>query len=170
MRFDVAKRIGQANCCKNTKGWVIEDFQDDIPAIFGCSSCGFTDFLIDGKNGLTRATLTNGYSNNLHDWLSKWFGDSIYNAIFAEVENQVKATYEIIKMYLLDEEDSFTQAPDWDELEFLKFHWPECFFPVVDFKEMGKAYVELDSHDHSIRIIGIDGDWVLAGKLHLEGE
>ena len=169
MRFDVAKRIGQANCCENRKGWVIEDFQEDIPAVFGCSSCGFSDFLIEGENGLIRATLTNGFSTNLRDWLSKWFNDLNIQWL-NEVEHQVEATYHIIKMYLLDEEDSFTQAPDWDEEEFLHFHWPQFFFPLVDFKEMGKAYVQLDSHDHTIRITSLDGEWTLVGKLHLEGE
>lgn len=171
MRFDVAKKISQtSSCCRNSKKWVIEDFQEDIPVIFGCSTCGFSEFLIDDvlsqtDNRLTRATLTNGFSTSIKDWLSKWISKDYFIRFqkLNEIEYQVIACYQIIKMYLLDQEDSFTQAPDWDDGEFLQHLWPEFFYPVIDVQDLGRAYIKIDNN--YITISSVDGEWELFGNL-----
>ena len=132
MRFDVAKLISERmNELPGDKdGWVIEleDMIDGpIICVFGCNNTGLEDFVMIKEDG----SIATGSSVGLPmRKLPGWLGAKYTSRL--NTEERAIACYHIIKQYMLDEDDYIGLAHDWDEAEFIGFHFPQYADGLVD--------------------------------------
>tara|TARA_B100000579_G_C22840478_1_gene861179 strand:+ start:718 stop:1242 length:525 start_codon:yes stop_codon:yes gene_type:complete len=141
MRFDVAKLIAE----KATYGvdWVIEKV-GDIHAIFGSTTTDpktpqYVDFVFTKEDG----TLGTGFEVGLPmSKLAEWIGEE--NHAKLNTEERALATLYIIRQYMMDTDDPIGLAHDWDEYEFMKYHFPEYVgIQVIEIMPLGKCFVEM---------------------------